>query len=79
MFGAFIDLIQGCEEALSDAAIALIGDNHIDKMPHTKQALVDQEIRAIEQIEAEKDPVIKRRMQMYYNNHIYDFSNIRNI
>lgn len=72
MFGAFGELV-------SDCAIALIGDNHIDRTPHTMQALVDQKIRAREQIEAEKDPKIKMRMEMYYMNHIYDFSNIRNI
>lgn len=70
MFGAF-------GEFLSDCAIALIGD-HTEE-PHTKEALVNKEIKAMEQIEAEKDPVIKRRMMMYYINHNYDFSNIKNI
>lgn len=70
MFGAF-------GEFISDCAIALIGDH--TEPPHTQEAAVNKKIKALEQIEAEKDPVIKRRMQIYYENHLYDFSNIRNI
>lgn len=78
MFEAIKDTIMGFEEIMSDCATALIGKQS-EEEPHTKEALINKKIKAIEQIEAEKDPVIKRRMQIYFNEGIWDFSNIRNI
>lgn len=79
-------------EILSDAATALLGDNYNEGSKKCKLSyenrnafeeraknLTNQKIRALEEIDAETDPKIKRRMQMYYDDGIYDFSGIRNI
>lgn len=41
--------------------------------------IANAKIKAIEAMEAETDPKIKRRMEIYIMDGIYDFSGIRNI
>ncbi len=44
-----------------------------------KRKIANQKIKAIEAMEAEKDPKIKERMRIYIEEGVYDFSGIRNI
>ncbi len=82
MFGIIGDI-------LSNAAKTLVGDheepeievnwNSAKNDSKKEKSKVNQQIKALEEIEAETDPVIKRRMLIYYDRGIYDFSGIRNI